>query len=55
MLITYDDQASTARKVEYAMHTRGIGGVFMWRLGGDYDGHSQDLLDAMYKALSRAR
>jgi chitinase len=55
MLISYDDQASTARKVEYALHTRGIGGVFMWRLGADYDGHSQDLLDAMYKALSRAR
>ena len=29
---------------------RGLGGTFMWALDQDYDGHSQDLLDAMYKA-----
>ncbi len=47
--ITYDDPASTSRKVEYAFGTMGVGGVFMWELSQDYDGQSQDLLDAMYK------
>jgi hypothetical protein len=27
-----------------------MGGTFMWSLDADYDGHSQDLLDAMYQA-----
>lgn len=26
------------------------GGAFMWALDQDYDGSSQDLLDAMYQA-----
>jgi chitinase len=46
--ITYDGPGSTARKVHYVKQ-RGFGGVFMWELSADYDGHSQDLLDAMYK------
>jgi chitinase len=48
--ITYDDSLSTFTRVRYADWTRGIGGTFMWSLDGDYDGHSQDLLDAMYAA-----
>jgi len=40
---------STARKVRY-VKSRGFGGVFTWELSADYDGHSQDLLDAMYNA-----
>jgi chitinase len=48
--ITYDGVASTAHKVRYAIKTRGFGGVFMWELSADYDGKSQDLLDAMYHA-----
>jgi chitinase len=47
--ITYDGVGSTKRKVEYVKN-RGFGGVFMWELSADYDGHSQDLLDAMYEA-----
>lgn len=52
-LITYDDAESTARKVSYVLGTRGLGGVFMWEVSGDYDGRTQDLLDAMYRAVSR--
>lgn len=46
--ITYDDAASSARKVKYVIGDRGLGGIFMWDLSGDYDGHSQELLNAMY-------
>jgi GH18 family chitinase len=48
--ITYDDAASTARKVVYALQVRDLGGVFMWELAQDFDGSSQDLMDAMYAA-----
>jgi chitinase len=48
--ITYDDAASTYLRVWYADWARGLGGTFMWSLDADYDGHSQDLLDAMYRA-----
>jgi chitinase len=48
--ITYDDSFSTFSRVTYADWTRGLGGTFMWSLDADYDGKSQDLLDAMYKA-----
>jgi GH18 family chitinase len=47
-LITYDDPLSTARKTYYVLVQRDFGGMFMWDLSGDYDGNSQDLLDAMY-------
>jgi chitinase len=46
--ITYDDSNSTFFRVYYSDWTRGLGGTFMWSLDADYDGHSQDLLDAMY-------
>lgn len=48
--ITYDDAFSTYFRVWYADWDRGLGGTFMWSLDADYDGHSQDLLDAMYAA-----
>ncbi|HEX4594839.1 MAG TPA: glycoside hydrolase family 18 protein [Bryobacteraceae bacterium] len=48
--ITYDDAASTTRKVIYALQVRDLGGVFMWELAEDFDGSSQDLMDAMYTA-----
>jgi chitinase len=48
--ITYDDETTTWRKTYYVMKKRGFGGVFMWELSADYDGHSQSLLDAMYSA-----
>lgn len=55
--ITYDDAQSTARKVKYVLGKRQLGGVFAWALGaggyGDYDGHSQDLLDAMFNAFQK--
>jgi chitinase len=47
--ITYDGVTSTARKVTY-VKSRGFGGVFTWELSADYDGKTQDLLNAMYKA-----
>jgi len=47
--ITYDGIASTWRKVRYVKR-RGFGGVFTWELSADYDGKSQDLLNAMYNA-----
>jgi chitinase len=48
--ITYDDAISTYLRVWYSDWVRGLGGTFMWSLDADYDGHSQDLLDAMYNA-----
>jgi chitinase len=54
VFLTYDDPESTARKVVYALQVRDLGGVFMWELSQDYDGASQDLLDAMYAAFQRS-
>lgn len=48
--ITYDDPFSTYYRVWYSDWQRGVGGTFMWSLDADYDGQSQDLLDAMYAA-----
>ena len=48
--ITYDDPASTYLRVWYTDWKRGLGGTFLWSLDADYDGSSQDLLDAMYDA-----
>ncbi|HUE03612.1 MAG TPA: glycoside hydrolase family 18 protein [Bryobacteraceae bacterium] len=48
--VTYDDPYSTYFKVWYADWHSGLGGTFMWSLDADYDGHSQDLLNAMYEA-----
>ncbi len=53
--ITYDDAFSTYFRVWYADWQRGLGGTFMWSLDADYDGHSQDLLDAMYNASLSGR
>ncbi len=50
--ITYDDALSTYIRIWYAEWQRGLGGGFMWSLDQDYDGHSQDLLDAMYWATT---
>ena len=48
--ITYDDAFSTFYRVWYTDWQRGLGGTFIWELDADYDGHSQDLLDAAYNA-----
>ena len=48
--ITYDDEATTARKTHYVMKQRRFGGMFLWELSADYDGHCQSLLDALYDA-----
>jgi chitinase len=48
--ITYDDPLSTFERVWYSDWSRGLGGTFLWSLDEDYDGHSQDLLDAMSAA-----
>jgi chitinase len=52
--ITYDDAFSTYYRTLYVETQRGFGGTFMWSLDADYDGHSQDLLDAMYQATVSA-
>jgi chitinase len=52
--ISYDDPSSTKAKVDYALHEKNLGGVFMWLLGGDYDGETQELMTAMYNAFIRA-
>jgi len=49
--ITYDDPLSTYLRVWYSDWDRGLGGTFMWSVDADYDGHSQDLLDAMHLAI----
>jgi chitinase len=51
--LSYDDAQSTRAKVNYVLGKRGFGGVFTWSLDADYDGASQDLLDAMYGAFQR--
>ena len=48
--ITYDDPFSTFYRVWYTDWQRGLGGTFIWELDADYDGQSQDLLDAAYNA-----
>jgi GH18 family chitinase len=48
--ITYDDAFSTFYRVAYSVWRRQLGGSFMWSLDADYDGQSQDLLEAMYNA-----
>jgi len=53
--VTYDDAFSTYMRVWYSDWDRGLGGTFMWALDQDYDGHSQDLLDAMYAATVLGR
>ncbi len=53
--ITYDDGASTMRKTLYVLKQRGFGGVFMWELSADYDGHNQDLMNSMYKAVQSVK
>ncbi|MGA8150530.1 MAG: glycoside hydrolase family 18 protein [Terriglobales bacterium] len=49
--ITYDDGFSTYLRVWHSVWDRGLGGTFMWSVDQDYDGHSQDLLDAMHSAI----
>jgi len=49
--ITYDDFFSTYVRVWYSVWDRGLGGTFMWSVDEDYDGHSQELLDAMHLAI----
>lgn len=48
--ITYDDSFSTYYRVWYSLWKRGVGGTFLWELDADYDGTTQDLLNAMYGA-----
>jgi chitinase len=48
--ITYDDPLSTYTRVLYTDWVQKLGGMFMWSLDADYDGHSQDLLNAMDRA-----
>ncbi len=48
--ITYDDARSTYIRVLYSDWVQNLGGTFLWSLDADYDGHSQDLLQGMYRA-----
>ena len=50
--ITYDDAQAVTLKVNYALTTRGAGGVFMWDISNDYiDPGQQPLMTAMYQAV----
>ena len=49
--ITYDDSRSTYRRAYYSIWQRGLGGAFMWELSADYDGHTQQLLEGLYRAV----
>ena len=51
--VTYDDPESTYFRVLYSDYVQGLGGTFLWALDEDYDGHSQDLLNAMYRATKK--
>jgi chitinase len=48
--ITYDDAASTFYRVWYTDWARSLGGTFIWEVDADYDGTTQDLLDAAFNA-----
>jgi chitinase len=48
--ITYDDSASTFYRVWYTDWARGLGGTFIWEIDADYDGTTQDLLEAAFNA-----
>jgi chitinase len=48
--VTYDDFFSTYFRTWSSDWDWKLGGTFMWSLDADYDGHSQDLLNAMYAA-----
>ncbi len=48
--ITYESVATAANKTNYALGTRGVGGMMIWEISQDYDGSSQDLLSATYNA-----
>jgi chitinase len=48
--ITYDDASSTFYRVWYTDWARGLGGTFIWEIDADYDGTTQDLLDAAFNA-----
>jgi chitinase len=47
---TYDDEFSTYYRVWYSDWVANLGGTFIWSIDQDYDGTSQDLLDAVYAA-----
>jgi chitinase len=47
---TYDDEYSTYYRVSYSEWNQNLGGTFIWSLDADYDGQTQDLLDAAYAA-----
>ena len=52
--ITYDDVVSTERKAIYVLGARKLGGIFTWELSADYDGQTQDLMDAMCRGALKA-
>ncbi len=53
-VISYDDVQSIEAKVEYAFQDRGLGGVFVWEISGDYLDGEQPLLDRVYLAVRGA-
>lgn len=51
--VTYDDPESTYFRVLYSDYVQGLGGTFLWALDEDYNGQSQDLLNAIYRATKK--
>ena len=54
-IITFDDPASIADKVNYALAVRNLAGVMMWDLNADYiPWQGQPLMDSMFNAFTQA-
>ncbi|MCX8094282.1 MAG: glycosyl hydrolase family 18 protein [Candidatus Goldbacteria bacterium] len=51
-LICYDNPSSVSEKVNYALNSKGYGGIFMWEITADYSAGNQPLLDAMWNSYS---
>lgn len=51
-LIVYDNPASIAEKVDYALADKGYGGIFMWEITQDYSSGNTPLLDAMWSGYN---
>jgi len=51
-VISYDNEISVAEKINYALNTRNLGGVFMWHLSADYltGTQTQPLFNSMFNA-----
>ena len=54
LIITYDDEASVAEKVQYALIKKNLGGVFMWTIASDRIATTgkQPLFESLYNTFN---